>query len=246
MIELKETVRASSVPEWADCQARAEYMVKRSGALPGRPHVGAVLGTMVHGMLLDKGADMLPLPDFIEWDQWTRNLKEMSRQAGTMYALALIELEARGWKIIMSEIEMARELYEPPVRLEVTGHMDAIISRPHELATLELKTGAHRPRGAWLQSGVYAWLWEGDASKRLPHGPIYKSAVLWLNRRNEDVTWEERETKPLRLLAAGQLTAIARAMVEGGTYNPSSLSCSSCLNTGCAVRYEGGLTSEIS
>ena len=251
-MELHAAIRASQIPEWADCQARADYHVKRNGPEIARPHVGAVLGTIVHTMLLERHEDAFDnLPEFVEWDQWTRNERDLRRQAGALYDLARHEMARREYGILFSEVTLRREIVLPPVRLLVTGHMDAVIEHDatRGLASFELKTGAHQPKAAWLQTGVYAWLWEGkvcaEPSDLAEKNNIRTSVVMWLNRRNERILWHERETEPLRFAATRQILAIARSMSQGVTYNPSSLACSSCLVDDCPVRYEGGLTSVI-
>ena len=62
--------------------------------------------------------------------------------------------------------------------------------------------------------------------------------MLWLNRKDEAVMWEERETEPLIDVAFDQVRSIARGMAHGPTYNPSSLGCRRCLFDECAVRFE--------
>ena len=238
MSTIRVKIRASSVPEWADCQARADYTVKRAAAPGDRPHVGAVVGSLVHQRLTGQEFE---LPRFIEWDAWTRNEREMERQVDVMADLAGQELTRRNALVVFKELEMTREMTEPNVVLEVTGHLDGAMMdvQSHALASLELKTGIHPPKGAWLQSGVYAWLWRQHRSLQSVTTPQFqKCVVLWLDRKGERVTWQERDAAPLEHLAGTQLSQIARACVEGVTYNPSSLSCSSCLNTQCAVRYD--------
>ena len=60
---------------------------------------------------------------------------------------------------------------------------------------------------------------------------------MWINRKDSTIQWEERHPATLSELAEAQLKSIARAEHHGPTYNPSSLSCSSCLNDECDLRY---------
>ena len=242
MDDLIVNIRASSVPAWADCAARANFEIQRSGPLPNRPHVGSVVGTLVHQKLLEGPNAQWKLPDYIEWDAHTRNMRELFLQVDLMSDRAFRELGDRGWQMCKSEIEMEAEYYVPGIRLRVTGHMDGTIESPSHpvwrLASFELKTGINPPRGAWLQTGVYGWLWERHDPGHTGHiQPLELATVLWLDRRDGSVRWEERSPKMLTAVAEAQLGAIARHMLHEATYNPSSLSCSSCLNSTCPVRF---------
>lgn len=236
--QVKVSIRASQVPEWADCQARAGFHLQRPGPLPGRPNVGQVVGNYVHQNITGQAFEP---PRFVEWDEATRNEREMSRQVQNLTKLATQELERASRRVILREVEMKREMDEPPVLLEVTGHIDGVLELPNgDLSSLELKTGKNPPRTSWLQSGVYAWIWMHHTVS--PDGavpvPFFSCTVLWLDRKNERAVFQERLAADIVPLARATLAGIARAMSAGYSYNPSSLSCSTCLHTECAVRYE--------
>jgi len=232
-VELHAAIRASQVGSWADCGARAQYHVQRGAPPQDRPHVGTVVGTLVHRMMLEhRGAVDADLPRFVEWDAHTRNKRELMDQVSFFAGVGNGEASRRGWRLGHTEVEMKGVLYEAGVRLQVSGHMDGTLTKREKLATFELKTGAHQPRSSWLQTGVYCWLWGQENEE-----PLAASVVLWVNRKSGTAKWEERD--PAMLAAAGlhELQAICRDKMHGPRYNPSSLSCSSCLNDECSVRY---------
>ena len=237
---MKYTLRASQIPHWADCQARANHDRQRVGADSSRPPVALVAGSIVHYALAGQHYDM---PDFIEWDEGTGNLKELNRQTARMVREARHQMREHGWEVCQHELAIEREfrvkMDELPgittdTSVLVTGHVDAVLvhDRTGELASLELKTGIRPPQAAWLQSGVYALIWDGRDEPA-----INKSIVLWLHRSRPESLWEERDSGPLKNAAMGHVRRYADAMEYGPAYNPSSLSCRSCLNEECPVRY---------
>ena len=221
---MKISVRASSLPDWADCSKRAEYknITHKEPNIAGMP-VSTLVGHRAHNLLTGHEFEE---PDRIVFDRATPSDREAYRQAQSIRTHAIEKMEEEGLDIKGSEESLSETVRIGDVTIDLTGTLDLRVFDEKLGGTyiLDLKTGVNRPRAAILQLAGYAWL----AEKNGTDDDLAGAGILWVPRGKthcEYITWG---IDPLMEIAEESLRQIAGYQKNGVYANPNSLGCGNC------------------
>jgi len=218
---------------WGDCAARAKHIHEHGRPKRDDESVALAVGNAVHKEITGHTFEE---PKRIRFDADTRTTKEMHRQVKAMTKVGADALANHGLTISDRELK-----FNPVIatigktELRVCGTADMICqTKDGKTALIDLKTGAHPPKAAWLQLATYAWIANAlDIN-------IDECGILWLPRKRdggEGKFWS-KPANELIPIADTMLKRIASAHAGNAPPNPSSLHCSTCPKSDCAARLQ--------
>ena len=157
-------LRPSQAKNWQACSKMAAH----HALLPiddSTTHVGAYVGNLVHAKLT---GHVYTEPQFIVFDEVTRNRQEAQRHADALFADATLGLDNNDLEVERREVSMKRTVTVGEADVTVEGSLDLVCRqvRGKSLALLDLKTGRRPPASVFVQIALYAWLWDSRALER--------------------------------------------------------------------------------
>lgn len=224
-------IRASAVPAWGDCAARAMHIAEYGKPARDEEAVALAVGNAVHKRIT--GHEFEPAQR-LRFDAETRTAKEMNRQVDSMANRGTLALAEHGLTVKAKEksFDTAR-IKIGKIQMRVRGTADMLCETDNnEIVLVDLKTGAHPPKAAWLQLATYAWLADANDVE------IDACGILWLPRKRTggDGKFWQRPAPELLPMAKTMLRKIAAAYATTAAPNPSSLHCSTCPKSDCVAR----------
>ena len=224
-------LRPSSAKNWYSCS----HMAAHHAAYPPDTkyqHVGAVVGDRVHARITGHTYEE---PQFIEFDEITRNQREIDREVDNI--VEAVEKEMVKHKLVPEEKEISLEttIAVGQVEIKVQGALDAFCRSQEDqrFYIVDIKTGKVRPGKAFLQLALYAWLWEHCRSDK----PAGFAGYLYVSRGKHN--YPETVFRAVSdLLPIAEDAIRHRAMIEQyGTLRNPGMHCRQCpVRDGCAVR----------
>lgn len=238
VIEMKKIyLRASSMQDWSDCAKRAYFINQhedRGSLEPEATHVGLACGMAVHRKIT--GQDYTE-PTNIAFDKETRNFADLKRQIVLMTEATKKQLQELNLTTIESEKNLKCSIQNGSITASLSGFIDLVCKhvKTGKIYYVDLKTGKHPPRNAWMQMAIYCLLGKHNDYE-------YQSdynCLIWIPRtiRRKSPTIYTKASDDLLPTAELILQRIMQAAhTEEPLPNPSSLKCPKCPVPNCPVR----------
>ena len=221
-------LRPSQAKNWQACSKMAAH----HALLPiddSTMKVGAYVGNMVHAKLT---GHVYEEPQFVVFDELTRNRQEAKRQAQELYAHALTALDDNDLEVESREISMKKTVTVGEADVTVEGSMDLLCRsvRRRTLAIIDVKTGRRPPASVFAQISLYCWLWDGPE-----HEWADEAGYLYVarGRRQSDIVL--RPVVDLLTVAEDIIRQYALTAIYGTVAAPGP-HCAYCYTPDCAAR----------
>ena len=222
--------RPSQAKNWQACSKMAAYHALRP-IDDSTTHVGAYVGNLVHAKLT--GHEYTE-PQFVVFDEITRNRQEAERQALALLATAKVALYDHELEVDIKEVSMKRTVTVGEADVTVEGTLDLVCRqvRGKSLALLDFKTGRRPPASVFVQIALYAWLWNSRAEWADMAGYLYVHRVRQGRPKPELVL---RPVVDLLTVAEDIIRQYALTAIYGTVASPGA-HCAYCYAPDCAAR----------
>ena len=176
-------------------------------------------------------------PQFVVFDEITRNRQEAQRQAEELLLVAATALDDHELEVEAKEVSMRREVTVGEATVTVEGTLDLVCRqvRGKNLALLDFKTGRRPPASVFVQIALYAWLWDHRA---LGEEWADEAGYLYVHRVRQGHPKPELVLRPvvdLLTVAEDIIRQYALTAIYGTVASPGP-HCAHCYTPDCAAR----------